>query len=141
MALGDAVRRLPQQVDLSGLATMLASLKDQIVAETKGQIQDEIVERFVAKVGDALANLAVNVTAPAVSVAAPNVSVTPQITVESGEEPAINITVPGMDALAAQVAQNNALLQQLIALLKMPVKTTVERGVGSLISGTTQRRV
>lgn len=82
----------------------------------------------------------VNIAPARVQVAAPNVSVTPSISVQAAEAPFVSVEVPGLMEFAAGLSQIHDDLQELITLLHQPVTKTVDRSGSGVIESIRETR-
>lgn len=82
----------------------------------------------------------VNVAPPRVNVTTPAVSISPQISVQPGEAPLVNIDLPGLTEMAQGLAAVHNDLQELITLLHRPVTKTVDRNGNGTIESIRETR-
>jgi len=111
----------------------MRAMCDQASQEIVASVLPMFTEAFRMMVEKVNSQITVN--APAVHVAAPvNVNV-PET--EMGD---VNVTVPGLEALAGQIAQTNNLLGRLVYLAEQPVIKTVKRNANAQIEQVTEKR-
>ncbi len=100
----------------------IEAFKAEIVAELHQQI---------------LAGIQVHVAAP--QIGSPDVRIDPQITVEPADAN-VSVTIPGIEALASQLAQVNNLLGQVVMLLGQQVTKRVTHNAEGRITEVVETR-
>src|SRR5438876_5054201 len=103
-------------MDLGAIEMMMRSFKAEII----NQIRDDLINT------------------PPVSVAAPTVSLAPNIEVAACDHD-VNVTMPGFEQMSTQLVSIQKSLDRLITILSAPVVKTVTRDDG-LITRVEERR-
>lgn len=137
--LGSAFKTNGSTPDYGGLAPIVASLKDSVVAELREDFFASVIDQLVRRLG----TLQITAEAPKVSVAPPNVTVAPAVTnvaVTAPDLEDVTVNVTGLEALPTQLHTIEQLLRELLSVSRQPLTTTVLRDPNNLIQSTTQKR-